>query len=198
MKKFSALSTQQIRYLLIKYIKRKKCFVCAIDQLKLIKREQDGSLCGVINNEKKYQSGMHWLALYVAPKSNILEIFDSFAIPLKFYGKTIQNFAKKHKLNIVTNNFRVQSFKSVMCGYFSIFFLVNRANNISFQNIQKIFNPFNISGNENNVKTYFSKKFPILSNCTKSCFKKCKMNVNDLNSVCIQKNRKCNKLFSLF
>lgn len=72
MKRFSALSTLQVRYLLRKYVKHQKTYVCAIDQLKYINEKHFNI---VINNEEHDKPGMHWIGL---KKKSGLKILRSF------------------------------------------------------------------------------------------------------------------------
>jgi len=191
MKKFSALSTFQLRYLLKKMKTSISTYVGAIDQLKLIQKNQ---FAAIINNEKSNEPGMHWIALYKSsPRSNV-EIFDSFALPLSFYGSELQKFAKRFKVGIRKNTFQIQSFRLVLCGYISIFFLSMRIKGYSFDKIVDMFKPNRLNRNEKIVKAFFKNiSFPKLSMCTTKCFKECKMEKNDISSVCVQKNRRCEK-----
>ena len=71
----------------------------------------------VINLDEYENTGTHWVSLFVKPKYTVY--FDSFVaehIP-KEINKFIGN--KKIKASI----FRIQAYKSIMCGYFCIKFI---------------------------------------------------------------------------
>ena len=64
--------------------------------------------------------GIHWVAAYV--KNNDITYFDSFGVEhipkeiIKLINSPSQN------KNIMTNIFRIQTYDSIMCGYFCIGF----------------------------------------------------------------------------
>lgn len=192
MKRFSALSTLQLRYLLRKMLATNNTFVCAIDQLKLIDKS---SFAVVFNNQKSNQPGMHWCALYKDKYSSTIELFDSFALPLSFFGPAIRTFVKKQNARLVKNTFQIQHIDSMMCGYIAIYFLVKRSKGITFEKILSKFSKEHLRRNEKIVKKMFSRvKFPLFHECKMKCIKKCKMAKYDISKVCIQKNGKCNKI----
>jgi len=192
MKKFSALNTLQLRYLLRKLIKKARTYVVAIDQLKFIKEK---SFAVVLNNQESNEAGLHWIALYKARNSREIEMFDSFGLPLKFYGKAITNFAVRQNARIRRNSRQIQSNYSMMCGYMSVYFLVLRSKGVSYEKILSNFNFNNFKENEKVIRSFFERvKFPKLSMCGEKCIEKCEMNRLDFSSVCIQKNRRCIKI----
>lgn len=192
MKRFLALSTIQIRFLLKKFIPRENIYVCAIDQLNLINKS---SFSIVVNNQEQYLSGQHWLALRKNRNSNTLEVFDSFAMDLNFYGSRIQQFAKRHHLKIVKNNESIQKPTSLLCGYFSVMFLIKRSKGMPFEEFLSQFSDINLACNEKIVRHFFkSVTFPRFKNCFKKCIELCNMSNKDLSSLCIQRNKKCNKI----
>ena len=71
----------------------------------------------VINLDEYSDIGTHWIALYVNIKT--VTYFDSFGVEhiLKEIKKVINN------RNIMTNNFRIQAYDSIMCRYFCIRFI---------------------------------------------------------------------------
>lgn len=79
-----------------------------------------------------------------------------------------------------------------MCGYMSLFFLIQRNKGKQFNDIVKMFQPKMYHQNEIIVKKFFSKtKFPKQKECSTQCAKTCKMNNMNFQKVCIQKNNKC-------
>ena len=71
----------------------------------------------VINLDENESIGIHWIALYVIAEN--VTYFDRFGV--EHIPKEIRKFIGNK--NITTNICRIQSYNSVMCGYFSIGFI---------------------------------------------------------------------------
>ena len=71
----------------------------------------------VINLDEYANIGTHWIALFVKPK--YIVYFDSFAVD--HIPKEIKKFIGNK--DIKTNIFRLQTYDSIMCGYFCIEFI---------------------------------------------------------------------------
>ena len=95
----------------------------------------------VINLDEYSDTGTHWIALYVL--INDVTYFDSFGV------EHIPNEVKRFidNKNIKTNIFRIQTYDSIMCGYFCIGFidfilsgkiLTNFTNTFSPNNFKKM------------------------------------------------------------
>ena len=97
-----------------KYYQNKSKFngVYSRDNLPKIK---DGAY--VINLDEYSDIGTHWIALYVL--NNNVTYFDSFGV--EHIPKEIKTFICNK--NIKTNNFRIQTYDSIMCGHFCIGFI---------------------------------------------------------------------------
>ena len=72
----------------------------------------------VINLDEYSDIGTHWVALYMS--NNDVTYFDSFGV--EHIPKEIKAFIDP-SLSITTNNFRIQGYDSIMCGYFFIGFI---------------------------------------------------------------------------
>lgn len=191
MRKFSALSTIQLRYLLKSFLKTLHVYVLAIDQIRFINKL---SFACVFNVEPHYMPGIHWVAMYKAKNSIELELFCSFGVPSNLYGSQIRQLAKRLGLKIVENPYQVQSNTSLLCGYFCVMFLFYREQGYSFLKTLQKLNTGSISKNETLCRKFFaSVNFPRFSYCKSLCYKWCNMNNLDFGSVCIQKNKKCHK-----
>ena len=70
----------------------------------------------VINLDENENIGTHWISLFA--KANKVIYFDSFGI--EHISKEINKFVNN---NIESNIFRLQSYDSIMCGYFCIKFI---------------------------------------------------------------------------
>ena len=94
----------------------------------------------VINLAEYSDIGTHWVALYV--HNNNVTYFDSFGVEhipneIKTFINRSLSSASKNK-NIKTNIFRIQTYDSIMCGYFRIGFIdfmLKGKNLIKFTNL---------------------------------------------------------------
>ena len=88
----------------------------------------------VINLDEYSDVGTHWIALYAL--NNNATYFDSFGvehIPKEFIGNK----------NIETNIFKIQTYDSVMCGYFCIGFVDFMLAGKALTDFTKLFSPNN-------------------------------------------------------
>ena len=72
----------------------------------------------IYNLQNSYQKGSHWCS--ITRKNNTIYVFDSFGIgqiPLEIY-----NIYKNYQ--IVTNIYRIQDITSILCGLFSVLFIL--------------------------------------------------------------------------
>jgi hypothetical protein len=179
----------QLRYALIKSIDG-KTIVCALDQLKHIK---ENNFYIIFNNQTSNQPGMHWLALYKAQDSEEIEFFDSFAMPVWFYGDQLLNFCQSKAKSLKYSIHQYQSNLSDACGKYCVYFLSRRYSGESFNEILNSFSMYDLRHNDNIVETYINDnfKFPSFSDCEAACKKECAKQGIDFSSVCIQKNHHC-------
>ena len=84
----------------------------------------------IYNLQNSNEKGSHWCS--ITRRNNTIYVFDSFGIgeiPLEIY-----NIYKNYK--IVTNIFRIQDITSILCGLFSVLFILydvkNKNDFISF------------------------------------------------------------------
>ena len=105
--------------------------------------------------------GTHWVALYVggaSPKdvnNNNVTYFDSFGV--KHIPKEIKAFIDR-SLSITTNNFRVQAYDSMMCGYFCIGFIDFMLARETLTEFTNLFSPNNFKKNDDIILNYFINK----------------------------------------
>ena len=85
----------------------------------------------------------HWIALYVNNKT--VTYFDSIGV--EHIPKEIRKFVNNK--NIIANNFRMQAYDSVMCGYFCIRFI-----DFMFKGTSP-FSPNNFEKNDDIILNYF-------------------------------------------
>ena len=103
----------------------------------------------VINLDEHYDTGTHWIALYV--KNNDITYFDSFGV--EHIPKEIKAFIKKR--NITTNIFRIQAYDSIMCGYFCIGLIDFMFKGKSLTEYTNLFSPIDFKKNHDTILNYF-------------------------------------------
>jgi hypothetical protein len=121
---------------------------CAISNDKVLKQQVIGIFpinkipltrmfypCGyIINTDVEGSPGKHWIAIYFINK-NQADFFDSFGKSLNFYG--IGQLGKG--LNITYSSKVIQHEKSLMCGYYCLYFLYMKSRYYSLKQLQGIF-----------------------------------------------------------
>ena len=103
----------------------------------------------VINLDEHYNTGTHWIALYV--KNNDITYFDSFGV--EHIHKEIKAFIKNR--NSKTNIFRIQAYDSIMCGYFCIGFIDFMFIGKSLTEYTNLFSPIDFKENHDIILNYF-------------------------------------------
>ena len=103
----------------------------------------------VINLDHSKSTGTHWVVICV--KKDEVIYFDSFGV--EYIPKEItERIGNK---NIKTNFFRVQSYDSIMCGYFCILLIEYMLNDKSLTDFTNFFSPWNFEKNDEIIKRYF-------------------------------------------
>ena len=88
--------------------------------------------CFVANTDKAGTVGDHWISCYVK-NSKTVEYFDSFGEkPNEDLTKYLSNFNK-----IKLNKYRIQHPSSDSCGFYCIYFIVNKCLGVKFKTIIK-------------------------------------------------------------
>ena len=97
----------------------------------------------IYNLQNSNQNGSHWCS--ITRRNNKIFIFDSFGIgeiPSKIY-----EIYKKFK--IITNIYQIQHISSILCGLYSILFILYDVKNKNdFINFLTVFNKSNFLKNE--------------------------------------------------
>jgi len=135
----------QLRYALLKTIKNARPYVCAKNQLHLIK---SNSFAVIVNSQDSYLPGLHWLAIYKSSTNNYIEFFDSLGKSMFYYGDDVIEFLKTNGGIVRYNNCKIQSNKSITCGMFCLYFLVHRDEGMSYNDI---INHFDLNGLEKTI-----------------------------------------------
>jgi len=110
---------------------------------KILKNES-----GVINLDKCYNSGTHWVAYFNSDKSKYVEYFDSFG---KKPTIEILKYLKTSKKEIIYNSNQLQENNSIKCGFYCINYILERSKNISMYDVIYKFKQFPSKFNEMKV-----------------------------------------------
>ena len=103
----------------------------------------------VINLDEYADVGTHWIDLHA--KNNEVIYFDSFGV--EHVPKEIKRFIG-HK-DIKTNIFRIEAYKSIMCGYFCIGFIDFMFANKPLIDFTSLFSPYDFEKNDKIILKYF-------------------------------------------
>ena len=101
----------------------------------------------VINLDEYENAGTHWIALFV--KTNEVIYFDSFGI--EHIPKEIELAIGNKKIK--ANRFRIQSYDSIMCGYFCIELIKGK----TLLDYTNLFSPNDFKKNDRVIKRIFKK-----------------------------------------
>ena len=98
----------------------------------------------IINLDEYENTGTHWIALFL--KTNEVIYFDSFGI--EHIPKEINKFIK-------ANIFRIQTYDSIMCGYFCIEFINYILKGKTLLDYTNLFSPNDFKKNDRIIKRIF-------------------------------------------
>ena len=102
-----------------------------------------------INLDESKSRGTQWIALYV--NGNNVIYFDSFGV--EHISKEIEKFIGNK--NIMTNIHRIQSYNSIMCGYFCIGFIDLMLKGKSLLDYTNLFSPHEYQKDDKIIVKYF-------------------------------------------
>jgi len=189
------MDSLQLRYILLKSVPNLFIGVYASDQIKFVKHE---SFAIIVNSSKSINPGVHWTAFYKAQNSD-LEFWDSFGLPINYYGLDFIDFVKTHGQILVSSTIQVQSNFSDVCGHYCVYWLLARISGLNFENILDTFSVKNLLANDRKVKSYVEKRFdfPSFANCVMHNSCQCFKGLERFSSVCIKHRQTCVKLSRL-
>ena len=100
----------------------------------------------VFNLDHSENTGRHWVVIFVQKDEVIY--FESFGV---------EHIPKEIKKSIGNKNIKtsIQSYDSVMCGYFCILFIEYMLNNKTLTDFTKFFSPWNFKKNDEIIKRHF-------------------------------------------
>ena len=105
--------------------------------------------CGIINLDGTSGPGTHWVSY--RNLDSVVEYFDPFGLIMPDEAKKYFNTSGKH---IVYSMDKIQNRNTVLCGYWGLYFLIERQKGNSFLDI--IHNPHFDNDNSDFIKSYFS------------------------------------------
>lgn len=108
----------------------------------------------IINLDDLIGLGTHWVCCWKRKKDGIYEWFDSFGIQPPEEWLEI-NFSSQGG-TYVRNDFRIQKFDSVRCGWYCLMFLSERNNGTSYEEFLSVFGNEDQNKNEKIPKKYFT------------------------------------------
>jgi len=77
--------------------------------------------CYVVNLEDSTEGGSHWVAVVI--NESYVSYFDSFAVrPSDDVKEFISRYVKNQDIQTIYNLQQIQEYRSVLCGYYCIYF----------------------------------------------------------------------------
>lgn len=116
----------------------------------------------IVNTDPKNKPGQHWVAFYLPSKNLTGEFFDSYGNPPSYYEDIFQLFANGLSLKLKYSPQQLQSEKTNVCGYYCIYYLMNRCRGMNMYSIIKPFSD-NHMNNDQFVYDYVTHTY---SHCT--------------------------------
>ena len=114
----------------------------------LLDQIKDGEY--IINLDEYNDIGTHWIAFCVS--NNGVTYFDSFGV--EHIPKEIKTFIER-SLSITTIFFRIQTYDSIICGYFCIGFINFMLVGETLTHFTNLFSAKNLKKNDNTILNYF-------------------------------------------
>ena len=142
----------------IKFLKVKSFRgVISRDQIALIGSWKNFEGYYIVNLNDSTQPGSHWVVIHVRGsteplKYEYLEYFDSFGLnaPME-----LVELSDKFHLNYLYNSTQYQDLKSVLCGYWCLYFVNESQKGRSYYDILKPFSHTDTQFNERLIVEYF-------------------------------------------
>lgn len=114
-------------------------FNCELTKLNLddIQKKQKINKIGIVyNHDKHYEPGSHWTALYINIPNKTIDYYDSYGTkPPKLIYEFMKKISNK-QYKLIYNDKRHQ-YGGSECGMFSMYFILQRLENISMKQISQ-------------------------------------------------------------
>ena len=130
--------------------------VISRDQIALIDRSKIKNPAGyyIVNLNDSTQPGSHWVVIHVRRPPDPIEYFDSFGLNAPH---EVVELSDTLGVNYIYNSTQYQDLKSVLCGYWCLYFVNESRKGKSFYDILKPFSHTNTQFNERLIVEYFQK-----------------------------------------
>lgn len=129
------MNTVQLNKIMKKHKFTKKIYLGTFAIDKLPKKVKYPS-CLIVNNQKSYEDGEHWMAIYFG-KNKHAEFFDSFGNSPEKFG--LDKFIKKNSKKITFNRIKLQSDFSLFCGCYCVLYLIYKCKGYSLNYFINLF-----------------------------------------------------------
>ena len=107
----------------------------------------------IVNLSPSWTSGSHYVAIFVRKKC--IMYFDSFG--LDCFNEDIREELKKYNQDIIHSNKQIQSFSSLFCGFYCIYFLISMERRQSFKTFLNLFKHVELKKNDKFVANMIKK-----------------------------------------
>ena len=78
----------------------------------------------IVNIQDYFEgNGTHWVCIFNTEKSNNVEYFDSFGL---VPPNELVRYMKTTNKNIIYNNTQIQRIDSILCGYYCLYYIIER------------------------------------------------------------------------
>ena len=110
----------------------------------------------IVNLNDSTQPGSHWVVIHVRSKTTgqPLEYFDSFGLNAP---NEVVELSDRLGVNYIYNSTQYQDLKSVLCGYWCLYFVNESRKGRSYYDILKPFSHTDTQFNERLIVEYFRK-----------------------------------------
>lgn len=106
----------------------------------------------IANLNKSSESGSHWVVIYIKDNRCVVEYFDSFGLNAP---EEVVELSEKMRVNYLFNSTQYQSLDSVLCGYWCLYFINERAAGRTYYELLKPFSHSDTVYNEKFIRDYF-------------------------------------------
>ena len=105
----------------------------------------------IVNTDRNTGPGQHWVAIWFDAKRSRAEYFDSYGLSPAFFPE-IERFIQKHSTAYRYNNRPMQDVLSQVCGYYVLYFVLQKSRGVSLARIQQSFRTSPLYVNDRRVQ----------------------------------------------
>jgi len=152
------MNTIQIHKVSIKHVN----YFRAVYPLDLLTSTLIKSARIVINLDKHYMPGSHWVALCFSDYG-YAEYFDSYGLPS--FKIEINAYLQRHSISWIFNRHRLQGLTSNVCGYYCCLYALHIARGLSMTSFVNMFLPARYTCNDKKAMRMFRAQFGLCPDC---------------------------------